>query len=481
MIPTGCFGVVAILLLAYSLSGNKALINWRLVVSGLSLQVLLAIFCLKVPLGQQLFHQLGQAISQLLDFSTEGASFVFGFLVSKPNQLNELFGAGSSFVFAFKLVPTIIFVSVLVNGLYHLGVMQWIVRWVAWVVYKLMGASGSEALSNTASIFVGQIEAQLLIRPYLSTMTQSELLASMSGGMACIAGSVMAVYIQMGIPAEFLLTASLMAVPGALVISKLVCPESEHSVTRGTISLEVRKESVNLIDALSRGATEGLKIGLNVCAMLIGFISLIALFNFLLQAFGRTLFSWGVNTGFLGLDIQHLSLNTILGQLFYWVAILVGVPQPDAQTVGSLMGTKLVLNEFVAYADLAPMIGNGQLSPKALAIASVALCGFANLSSVAMQVGGIGAMVPERKNDLARLGMKALLCGTLASYLSSALVGILTDLSQGAASPLITQSRPATLATTLWGADILTSIALVALVCLVMSCLFPKKKDKQAL
>lgn len=467
-LPTGLFGVFAILLLAYVLSNNKRLINWQLIMSGLSLQVILAIFCLKVPFGQKVFHHLGQGIGRLLDFSNEGAAFVFGFLVSKPNELNALFGDGSAFVFAFKLVPTIIFVSALVSITYHLGLMQQVVRLVAWVVYKLMGASGSEALSNTASIFVGQIEAQLLIKPYLETMTQSELLASMSGGMACIAGGVMAVYIQMGIPAEFLLTASLMSVPGALVISKLVYPESKESVTQGAVQLNVKKESVNLIDAASHGASEGLKISLNVCAMLIGFISLIALLNFLLQSLGQEMAHWGVRLDFLGLDINQLSLNAILGQLFYWVAVLLGVPQADAHTVASLMGTKLVLNEFVAYADLAPMIDNATLSPKALVIASIALCGFANLSSVAMQVGGIGEMVPKRKQDLARLGMKALLCGTLASYLSSALVGILLDIGPSAGFSMHADT-PRVL-----GIDIYTFIVLVACLGLVISWFLPK-------
>lgn len=425
---TGLIGIIALLLLAYGLSNNRKAINWRLVVSGIALQVLLAVFCLKVKVGQALFHNLGQGIEKLLSFSDAGASFVFGFLVSQPDRLNVLFGPGGSFIFAFKLVPTIIFVATLVSISYHLGIMQRVVRWVAWGVYKIMGASGSEALSNAASIFVGQIEAQLLVKPYLSTMTRSELLAVMAGSMACIAGGVMAVYIQMGIPAEFLLTASLMSVPGALVIAKLVYPETEQSLTRGQVALEINSESVNLIDAAARGASEGLKIGLNVCAMLIGFIALIHLVDFSIARLGLTLASGGLQLTAIGIDLRHLSLNGILGNLFSLVALALGVPKQDAQFVGSLMGTKMVVNEFVAYATLAPVIASKTISAKSLAIASVALCGFANFSSIAMQIGGIGQMAPSRKKDLAELGFKALLCGTMASYVSSALAGLLIGL-----------------------------------------------------
>lgn len=425
---TGLIGIFALLLIAYLMSNNRRAINWRLIVSGLALQVLLAVFCLKVPIGRELFHALGQGIETLLSFSNDGASFVFGFLVSKPEQLNQVFGPGSGFIFAFKLVPTIIFVATLVSIAYHLGVMQRLVKWVAWAVYKIMGASGAEALSNAASIFVGQIEAQLLVKPYLPTMTRSELLAVMAGSMACIAGGVMAVYIQMGIPAEFLLTASLMAVPGALVMAKLVYPETEQSLTRGEVKLEIKKESVNLIDAAARGASDGLKIGLNVCAMLIGFIALISLADFLVGRIGLTLANAGLSLSGVGLDLRHLSLNAILGSVFSLVAIALGVPMQDAKVVGGLMGTKMVVNEFVAYATLAPMIASKTLGAKSLAIASVALCGFANFSSIAIQIGGIGQMAPSRKKDLAELGLRALLCGTMASYTSSALAGMLVAL-----------------------------------------------------
>lgn len=430
---TGIIGILALLGIVCLMSENRRAINWRLVVSGLALQVLLAVFCLKVRMGRELFHMLGQGIEQLLHFSDIGGGFVFGFLVGKPDRINILFGPGSSFIFAFKLVPTIIFVATLVGIAYHLGVIQCVIRLVAWIVYKMMGASGAEALSNAASIFVGQVEAQLLIKPYLPTMTRSELLAVMSGSMACIAGGVMAVYIQMGIPAEFLLTASLMSVPGALVMSKLLVPETQASFTRGSVRLAIRRESVNLIDAAARGAADGMRIGLNVCAMLIGFMALIALVDFLIGKIGLFLAATGLSLSMLGVDLTHLSLNAILGMLFSLVAIALGVPMQDAQFVGGLMGAKMVTNEFVAYAALAPKIAAHQIAPKSLAIASVALCGFANFSSVAMQIGGIGEMAPSRKQDLARLGFKALLCGTLASYISSALAGMLIGMDANTA------------------------------------------------
>lgn len=424
---SGLIGIAAILLVAYATSNNRSAINWRLVICGLSLQLLLAVFCLKVPLGREIFHTLGQGIEKLLSFSDAGASFVFGFLVSQPEKLTELFGPGAGFIFAFKLVPTIIFVATLVSIAYHVGLMQRVVKVFAWLVYKIMGASGAEALSNSASIFVGQVEAQLMIKPYVPTMTMSELLAVMAGSMACIAGGIMAVYIQMGVPAEYLLTASLMAIPGALVISKIMLPETEASQTRGEVKLDVEKTSVNLIDAAAHGAGDGLRIGFAVCAMLIAFIALIAMIDFGVAEAGKFLATYTVlDLSFIGLDLNNLSLNVILGTLFSAVAVALGVPVENAQAVGALMGTKMVLNEFVAYMQLVPQME--AFSPKTIAIASFALCGFANFSSIAMQVGGIGEMAPSRKSDLAKLGLRAMFCGTMASYVSAAWAGILTTL-----------------------------------------------------
>jgi CNT family concentrative nucleoside transporter len=277
-----------------------------------------------------------------------------------------------------------------------------------------------------ASAFVGQVEAQIMIKPYLAGMTRSELMASMTGSMACIAGGVMAIYISMGVPASYLLAASLMAAPGALVISKIIYPETEVSETKGVVKLEIKKEHSNLMDAISNGATDGMKISLNVVAMLIGVIALIALVDALLGYFGNFLTWTGLSLDVIGIDVTHLTLKCIFGAFFSIFAWTMGVPFAEAQTVGSLMGTKMVINEFVAYSDLTPMLHSGALSAKSIIIASFALCGFANFSSVAIQLGGIGALAPSRRADVAKLGIKAMIAGTMASYISAALAGILS-------------------------------------------------------
>ena len=406
---TGLLGIALILGLAYAFSSNRKAINYRLVLSGLAIQTALAVFVLKTPPGQQLFQWLGDQVRRLLELAEEGGKFVFGPLINQP-LLERALGQGNGFVFMFKLMPAIIFVAVLVNIAYHIGLMQIIVRFFARIMQFLMQVSGAEALSNIASTFVGQVEAQIMIKPYLSSMTRSELLASMAGSFACIAGGVMAVYIAMGVPAPYLLAASIMAAPGALVISKIVMPETEHSVTKGKVELEVKKSHVNLLDAISHGASDGFKVSLNVIAMLIGFIALIALINVVLVKVGWTLHWMG-----LPVNGDAFSLNNLFGALFSVFAFCMGV----------FLGTKLVINEFVAYAQMTPMIQSGELSAKAALIASFACCGFANFSSIAIQVGGIGELAPERRADLAKLGFKALLCGTLASYLSATIAGLL--------------------------------------------------------
>jgi CNT family concentrative nucleoside transporter len=420
---TGIIGIVIILGLAFLWSNNRKAINYRLVITGLVLQVVLAIFILKVPIGQEIFYWLGRAINKLLDFSREGALFVFGDLTKVTQILPE--GVVKSGVFLFILLPTIIFVCVLVAVAYHIGLMQRVVAVIARFVHWAMRVSGSEALSNVASAFVGQVEAQIMIRPYLAGMTRSELLASMTGSMACIAGGVMAVYISMGVPASYLLAASLMAAPGALVISKIVYPETEESETQGVVKLEVKKEHSNIMDAISAGASDGMKVSINVLAMLIGVIALIALLDALVGYFGHFLGWIGVSLNAVGLDVEHLRIKNVVGSVFSLLAIVMGVPVKESLSVGSLMGTKMVINEFVAYSDLSPMIQQGVLSAKSIVIASFALCGFANFSSVAIQLGGIGALAPSRKADLARLGLKAMICGTMASYISATLAGIL--------------------------------------------------------
>lgn len=422
---TGLIGLVVILGLAVLMSKDRKAINLRLVLSGLALQLGLAIFILKTSIGQSIFGTLGAWITKLLEFSDKGAAFVFGFIVNQE-LLDKVMGPGNSFVFMFKIMPTIIFVAVLVSIAYHVGLMQRIVAFFAKLMLKLMNVSGAEALSNVASAFVGQVEAQIMIKPYLSTMTRSELLASMAGSMACIAGGVMAVYISMGVPANLLLAASIMAAPAALVISKIVLPEKEVSNTKGNVQLEVKKTHSGLMDAISHGAADGLKISLNVIAMLIGVIALIALVDFILGKFGMLIVNVTDYGTFLGINLQQLSLKEILGSIFSLFAWTMGVPTQDIHMAGQLLGTKLAVNEFVAYSDLSAMIAAGALSPKTLTIVSIACCGFANFSSIAIQVGGIGELAPSRRSELAKLGFTALICGTLASYLSATIAGILT-------------------------------------------------------
>ena len=421
----GFVGIALILGLAFVLSNNRKAINYRLVFVGLLIQAILAVFILKVPLGQAIFAHIGHFITRILDFSNKGADFVFGPLVNSQ-LLAPLFGISNTFIFFFKIIPTIIFVSVLVSIAYHIGLMQRVVAVFAKAVHWLMGVSGSEALSNVGSAFVGQVEAQIMIKPYISGMTMSELLASMAGSMACIAGGVMAVYISMGVPAEYLIAASIMAAPGALVISKIVYPETEESETKGNVKIEIKKVHANLMDAISHGASDGMKISLNVIAMLLGFIALIAMVDAGLGWMGRWLYwNTSMDLTMVGISLKDLSLKEILGSIFSIFAWAMGVPSQDTHAVGALMGTKLVINEFVAYSNLSPMIAGGLLSKKSIVIVSFALCGFANFSSIAIQVGGIGELAPNRRADLAKLGFKALICGTLASYLSATIAGLL--------------------------------------------------------
>ncbi|GAB4016172.1 NupC/NupG family nucleoside CNT transporter [Spirosoma sp. KCTC 42546] len=408
---TGLIGIVLILGIAYALSDNRKAINYRTVGVGLGLQFGLALFVLKTEFGSNLFQALGFYVDRLLQKANKGAEFVFSSLV-KPDVLTKAFGPENNFIFFFKVIPTIIFVAVLVNIFYHLGIMQRVVAVMARAMKWLLGVSGAEALSNVASTFVGQVEAQIMIKPYLNGMTNSELLASMTGSFACIAGGVLAVYISLGVPAPYLLAASIMAAPGALVISKIVMPETKVSETQGTVKVEIKKVHANLLDAIASGASEGLKVGFNVIAMLIGFIALIALIDSLL-----------FHLGFYVLGIDYLSMNFLLGKVFSVFAWAMGVPGKDIQVAGSLMGTKMVVNEFVAYLELVKV--KSTLDPKTIAIVSFALCGFANFSSIAIQVGGIGELAPKRRSDLAKLGFKALICGTLASYMSATLAGLL--------------------------------------------------------
>jgi concentrative nucleoside transporter, CNT family len=419
----GLLGIVLILGIAWFFSNNRKAINYRTVGMGLLIQFLLAVFILKVPAGKYIFDWLGKAVTKVLSFSDEGAKFVFGVLAD-GTKLEPFFGS-SSFIFFFRIIPTILFVACLVNIFYYFGIMQWIVEKLAKVLNYFMRVSGAEALSNISSAFVGQVEAQIMIKPYLKGMTTSELMSSMTGSFACIAGGVMATYIMFGVPAEYLIAASIMAAPGALAIAKIMHPETEQPETQGEVRLKVGKEHANLVDAISAGCSEGLRVGLNVAAMLIGFLALIALVDFLLGKFGGTLNALGLTQQVIGMDPCKLSLGSILGTVFSGLAFLMGVPWAEAGQAGSLMGTKLVVNEFVAYLQLKPLIEGEALSAKTIAIVSFALCGFANFGSVGIQIGGISALEPGRRADLAKLGFRALLAGTLTSYLSATWAGLL--------------------------------------------------------
>ena len=413
----GIFGIILILAIAFLFSNNKKQINYRLVASGLGLQLLIGILVLKIPAVTSFFQLLGKAMGKIEQFSRQGAAFVYGGVgAMTPTGVNDFINGG--FVFAFNVTATIILVCVLVALFYHFGIMQRIIAVIAKAMNTIMRVSGAEALSNVASAFVGQVEAQVMIRPYLSSMTKSEILASMSGSLACIAGGILIVYANMGAAAGMdlapkLITASLMAAPGALVIAKILFPETETSQTLGKVTLEVKSQYSNTIDAITHGAGDGFKIAMNVIAMLIGFIALIALVDWSLLKIGH-LFSANVD----------LSLNYIFGKLFYPMAWAMGIPSVDIQSAATLLGQKLTINEFVAFKSLTSKVVP-ILTEKGLLIVSIAICGFANFSSVGMLIGGIGELAPNRRKDLAELGLKALLAGTLASYLSASIAGIL--------------------------------------------------------
>ena len=415
---TGIIGVIFILGLAWLFSNNRKAINYRLVVSGIALQVVIAILVLRIPMVTRFFQKIGHGMEKIEAFARKGAAFVYGGLnVQQPNGTFDNFFVGG-FVFAFNVTATIILVTVLVAVLYHLNIMQRVVSVIARGMNAIMRVSGAEALSNVASAFVGQVEAQVMIRPYLQTMTKSELLASMSGSLACIAGGILVVYVNMGANAGLdlapkLIAASLMAAPGALVIAKILFPETEESQTLGKVKLDVKSHYVNVIDAISHGAGDGFKIAMNVIAMLIGFIALITMVDWML-----------IKVGHLFDPSFNLSLDWIFGKLFYPMAWAMGVPSQDVNSVATLLGQKLTINEFVAFQNLTSK-SVPILTEKGMLICSIAICGFANFSSVGMQIGGIGELAPGRRSDLARLGMKALFAGTLASYLSATLAGII--------------------------------------------------------
>ncbi|WP_374601077.1 NupC/NupG family nucleoside CNT transporter [Arenimonas sp.] len=421
----GLFGLSVLIGIAWLFSNNKRAVDWRLVLTGIALQIAFAALVLLVPGGREVFDWLGHGFVKILEFVSAGSTFIFGSLMD-----TQTYG----FIFAFQVLPTIIFFAALMGVMYHLGVMQFIVRIMAAAITKVMKVSGAETTSVCASVFIGQTEAPLTVRPYISRMTESELITMMIGGMAHIAGGVLAAYVGMlgaGDPvqgayyAKHLLAASIMAAPATLVIAKLLIPETGNPLTRGTVKMEVEKTTSNVIDAAAAGAADGLRLALNIGAMLLAFIALIALINAPLTWLGDV-------TGIAAALGKPTDLATIFGYVLAPIAWVIGVPWQDATTVGSLIGQKIVINEFVAYLQLAEIV-NGrvegvELTEKGRLIATYALCGFANFSSIAIQIGGIGGLAPERRQDLAKFGLRAVLGGTLATFMTATIAGVLTSL-----------------------------------------------------
>src|SRR3954463_16438256 len=404
---TGVFGIVALVAIAIALSHNRRQIRWRVVAWGLTLQLLFAIFVLRIPAGQQLFRALGSFVTGILNSSYIGSQFVFGEL-GKPNS-------SLGVIFAFQLLPAIIFVSALFAIMYYLGIMQLIVRAFAILMSRVMGASGAESLDVAASIFMGQTEAPLTIRPFLPKLTRSELMTVMTAGMAHISGGIMAAYVAFGVEAKHLLAAVIMTAPGTILLAKMLVPETEQPVSGSRVDMsevEGDKDS-NVLAAIARGTTDGLKLAVNVGAMLIAFIALIALLNGIMGAIHNAHgFGW-----------FPASMQTFFGWIFAPIAWIIGVPWKDAPAIGNLLGTRMVLNELVAFSFLGPQ--QATLDPRSFTIATFALCGFANLSSIGIQIGGIGALAPNKRGELARLGFRAMLAGTMANLMSASIAGML--------------------------------------------------------
>jgi CNT family concentrative nucleoside transporter len=409
---TGILGLLAMLGLAYTFSTDRRAIRGKTVAWGLGLQIAFAVFVLKADIGRRIFQAAGNTVNRLLSYSFEGSKFVFGELGKQ--------GSSMGFSFAFQVLPTIIFIAAFFAVLYHLGVMQFIIRQVAKVMTRVMGASGAESLNVAASIFMGQTEAPLTIRPFLPDLTKSELMTVMTSGMAHVSGGIMAAYIAFGIDPKHLLSAVIMTAPGTLLMAKMLVPETEHPKTAGRVVISeeemAAEKSENLLGAIARGTTDGLHLALNVAAMLISFLALIALANGILG---------GIHNGLahFGIGWFPSSMERIFGTLFAPIAWLIGIPWHDCPIIGSLLGTRMVLNELVAFSMLGPQ--RALLDPRSFTIATFALCGFANLSSIGIQIGGIGALAPNRRGDLARLGLRAMLAGTMANLMSASIAGLL--------------------------------------------------------
>jgi concentrative nucleoside transporter, CNT family len=396
------------LLLAWVFSTNRRAIRWRTVAWGLGLQIFFAFLVLKWTFGQRMLHAASQAVTALLGHAVDGSSMVFGPLGTPGNPLA---------VFAFAVLPTIIFISAFFAVLYHIGFMQQVIKLMSWVMQRTMGTSGAESTNVAASIFMGQTEAPLTIRPFLAGATRSELMTIMTSGMAHVSGGIMAAYISFGINAQDLLSAVIMTAPGTILVAKMLVPETEIAATAGTVTMPPNEEhkNDNLIAAIARGTIDGGQLAFNVAIMLISFLALVGLLNAMLLGFSNFAWSHGVRT-------PH-SLNAILGFFGAPIAWLIGIPWHEAPAIGNLLGTRAVLNEFVAYTQLG--LQKGTLSPRTFSIATFALCGFANLGSIGMQIGGIGALAPNRRNDLAALGVRAMLAGTMANLMSASIVSVL--------------------------------------------------------
>jgi concentrative nucleoside transporter, CNT family len=409
---TGILGILSMLGLAFLFSTNRRAIRLKTVLWGLGLQFAFAVFVLKVELGRVLFQKAGDAVNRLLSYAFAGSSFVFGDLGKQGSHLG--------FYFAFQVLPTVIFIAAFFAVLYHYGIMQFIVRQSARVMTRFLGTSGAESLNVAASVFMGQTEAPLTIRPFLPDMTRSELMTVMTSGMAHVSGGIMAAYIAFGIEPKHLLSAVIMTAPGTILMAKMLVPETEQPKTAGRVILspqEVEAEHKdNLLGAIARGTTDGLHLALNIAAMLISFLALIALTNGILS---------GVHTllARLGFSAFPTSLETIFGTLFAPIAWLIGIPWRDCPAIGNLLGTRMALNELVAFSMLGPQ--QAALDPRSFTIATFALCGFANLSSIGIQIGGIGALAPNKRGELAQLGFRAMFAGTMANLISASIAGML--------------------------------------------------------
>lgn len=399
--------------IAYALSSDRKHFPWRVVLWGIALQIIFAVLILWTPWGRDLFAALGELVTKFLGFATEGSAFLFGNMVKQEYQ--ETFG----FQFAFAILPTIIFFGAFMGVMYYFGIVQKVVKGLAWVMTKTMGTSGAESLSAAGNIFLGQTEAPLLVRPFLKTLTRSELNAIMVGGFATVAGGVMAGYILLGVPAKHLLAASVMAAPGALIFAKIFFPEREKPETSGALHMPEMPKQANVIDAAATGARDGMGLAVNVGAMLLAFIALIAVVNALLS----------VTSGwFAGMGIAWFpeSLREIFSYVLWPIGFILGVPVAECKDFAYLIGTKISINEFVAYVEMSNLMKDGVLSPRTIMLASYALCGFANFSSIGIQIGGIGSLAPERRTDLAQLGLKAMIAGAMVSLQTAAIAGVLS-------------------------------------------------------